>query len=144
MFNLRQCELFELRVPSLLLSPFIDNAAEFDITAAPWLSIEWLGGQGDGVNHSVIPTLLYVRHSLAMSGMTLRVFYWLTVHVQAREKTGRLYEIFCKQLLSFSSLSTNERHKLEKDVDQLRNRRRSCDADLCVGKVCECRRPVCA
>jgi protein Jumonji len=59
----------------------------------------------------------------------------LRVPKVAREKTSRLYEIYCKLLLPFDTLSSADRQVLEKEVLERHRKDTAADvSDPCVGK----------
>lgn len=60
-------------------------------------------------------------------------FVWIIL--QAKEKSGRLYEIYCRYLLSYDTLSAEEKKKLEEKVLNKRERDPSAFDQPCVVKV---------
>lgn len=55
--------------------------------------------------------------------------------LQAKEKSGRLYEIYCRYLLSYDTLTAEEKKKLEEKVLNKRERDPSAFDQPCVVKV---------
>ena len=58
---------------------------------------------------------------------------------QAQDRITKLYSAYCKFLLSFETLSDEERHKIEHAIQTDRQKsekhRSSCNTDTCIEKV---------
>lgn len=71
--------------------------------------------------------------SLELGNGCLLCFMWIIL--QAKEKSSRLYEIYCRYLLSYDTLSAEEKKKLEEKVLNKRERDPSAFDQPCIVKV---------